>query len=89
MELTYATFDGLRLRVFVMHFALTRRAERPGHRALSVLSLNHRLSGLFTQLLAQPQHRIFDLCQVGPRGLIRPIQQFIDRPFGFRQQFRS
>jgi hypothetical protein len=35
---------------------------------------------LFAHLLAQSQHGIFDLCQVGPRRLIRPVQQFIDRP---------
>jgi hypothetical protein len=86
MELTNATLDGLRLRVFVMHLALTRRAERPGHWTLCVLSLNHRLGRLFAQLLAQVQHRILNLCQVGPWRLIRPIQQFVDRPFRFGQQ---
>ena len=87
MELTNATLDGLGLRVFVMHLALTRRTHRPRHGTLGVLRLNHHLGRLFAQMFTKFQYRIFDLSQVGPGRLIRPLQQLVDRPFGFSQQF--
>ena len=83
MELADATLDGLHLRVFVMHLALTRRAERPWHPTLGVFSLNNRLGRLFAHLLAQSQHGILNLSQVRTGRLLGPIQQFVDRPFRF------
>ena len=64
----HATFHGLGLRVFVVHLPLTRGTQRPRHRALRRLRLNHRLGGLFTQLL-RILNTAFSICVKLGRGV--------------------